>query len=481
MADDDGAARHERTASGALGAWWRQGARCAFLRAPRWDGLQTTPAIVAWLLVVPWLLALLVERLYIVGPADFYWPALLLGWLSTVVTAWLCWLLVPGAPAAGNDAQAPSAAALFAMLAAQGLTFVLVVAAVFVPLVQAGLFVPEALGPVLRWSIWLLPLAWIAVAEARLLWRASVPRRMPRLVATVVVVAVLAMSQWAQPLRAWYPAFAASTETAPERLALTQELLELQPHLLAERLQALRPERKGVVDVYAITFAPYADEDVFRKESEMVVKVMEQRFDAEGRTVQLVNSNATARQLPWATPLNLQRAIRRAGELMNRDEDVLFVHLTSHGAGSGQLSARFRPLSIESVTPGDLRRWLDEAGIRYRVVSVSACYSGSWIEPLAGEGTLVMTAADADHTSYGCGRGSELTYFGRAMFDEQLRHTRSFEQAHAAARAVIEQREQEAGKSDGYSNPQIRVGADIRSQLSRLTRELEEDDARVKR
>jgi hypothetical protein len=74
-----------------------------------------------------------------------------------------------------------------------------------------------------------------------------------------------------------------------------------------------------------------------------------------------------------------------------------------------------------------------------------------------------------------------LTYFGRAMFDEQLRHTRSFEQAHAAARAVIEQREQESGKSDGYSNPQIRVGADIRSQLSRLTRELEEDDARVKR
>ncbi len=467
-------AGHEPTASGALGAWWRQGARCAFLLAPRWNGLRTTPVNMAWLIAVPFLLGILVERLYIVGPANFYWPSLHLGWLSTAITAWLCWLLVPGAPAAGNDVRAPSAAALFSMLVAQTLTLEVVLAAVFVPLVQSGLFVSGAKGPVVAWVVWLLPLTWVAVAETRLIWRAGIPRKAPRLVATVGVVALLALTHWFQPLRAWYPAAPASAEASAGPLLLTQELLELQPQLLAERLQALRPERKGVVDVYAITFAPYADEDVFRKESDMVAKVMEQRFDADGRTVQLVNHTETVRQWPWATPLNLQRAIHRAGELMNRDEDVLFIHLTSHGAGSGVLSARFWPLTLESVTPSDLRRWLDEAKIRYRVISVSACHSGSWIEPLASEGTLVMTAADADHTSFGCGRGSELTYFGRAMFDEQLRHTRSFEQAHAAARTVIEKREREAGKSDGYSNPQIRVGADIRKQLSRLTVELEE-------
>jgi len=48
----------------------------------------------------------------------------------------------------------------------------------------------------------------------------------------------------------------------------------------------------------------------------------------------------------------------------------------------------------------------------WRVISVSACCSGSWIAPLAGDTALVMTAADADHTSYGCGRRSELTFFG---------------------------------------------------------------------
>jgi hypothetical protein len=83
-----------------------------------------------------------------------------------------------------------------------------------------------------------------------------------------------------------------------------------------------------------------------------------------------------------------------------------------------------------------------------------------------------MTASDVEHTSYGCGSRSELTFFGRAMYDEQLRQTRSFEQAHAAARALIEQREREAGKTDGYSNPQIAMGDEMRQHLDTLQTQL---------
>ncbi len=55
------------------------------------------------------------------------------------------------------------------------------------------------------------------------------------------------------------------------------------------------------------------------------------------------------------------------------------------------------------------------------------------------------------------------------MYDEQLRSkTLSFEQAHAAARIVIKQREEQAGKDDGYSNPQIKVGIAIGPYLRRL-------------
>ena len=117
---------------------------------------------------------------------------------------------------------------------------------------------------------------------------------------------------------------------------------------------------------------------------------------------------------------------------------------------------------------GELRVALDEAGVRNRVIVVSACYSGGWVGPLASDTTLVMTAADTEHTSYGCGRLSELTYFGRAVFDEQLRRTHSFEQAFAAAVPVIRQREEEVGKPDGFSNPQISVGEGLQPLLRAL-------------
>jgi hypothetical protein len=66
----------------------------------------------------------------------------------------------------------------------------------------------------------------------------------------------------------------------------------------------------------------------------------------------------------------------------------------------------------------------------------------------------------------------QLTFFGRAVFDEQLRKTHSFEQAFAAAVPVIKQREIDAGKDDGFSNPQIAVGEQDRPVLKALEERL---------
>ena len=450
---------------GALGAWWREGARSAFLLKPDWTGLQATPGIVACLVGVALLLGVLIERLYIDGPARFHWPSLELGWLSTVITVWVCWLAAPRERESSSGSPRP--AALFAMLAAQSLTIGIVLALVFVPILRGGSFAP--LGTTAWTVLWLLAIGWQAAAQIALVWRNGTQRRTLQIAACALLLATIVGETSLHSSSHWVALPTAATADArPPTLTLTQEVLEAQPQILATRLQAIAPQRPGVIDVFVITFAPYADEDVFKRESQLVADVMQQRFDATGHTLQLVNHRDTIRAWPWATPLNLQRTIRRMAERMNRDEDVLFIHLTSHGARAGSLAASLDPLQIDSLTPQMLKGWLDAAGIRHRVISVSACYSGSWIAPLAGPDTLVMTAADAEHTSYGCGRHSELTYFGRAMFDEQLRHTWSFEQAHAAAREVIAQREREAGKSDGYSNPQIDVGAPMHETLVRL-------------
>jgi hypothetical protein len=158
---------------------------------------------------------------------------------------------------------------------------------------------------------------------------------------------------------------------------------------------------------------------------------------------------------------------------MDREQDVLVLYLTSHGASDFKLAASHWPLEVPALTPAELRKALDDAHIRNRVIVISACYSGGWIDPLSTDSTLVMTAADATHTSYGCGRRSELTYFGRALWDEQLRRTHVFQDAFAAAVPVIRRREEEAKKADGFSNPQIRVGAAIEPALAELAARLD--------
>ena len=457
----------------ALAAWWKQGWRSLFLMRPDWSGLRATPAVVASLVGASFALGLAVERTAIPGPATFYWAGLQSGWIVFAMMAWVCWLLVPrehDAPAH----HAPSGAALFGMLNAQALPATLVSSGVLLPVSRyANAEPPSAFAQWVLWGLWVALLAWVALAQVALLWRSGSLGPWRKGVATLVLLGGLALTHWLQPVQRWYPSVPdiAEGEAAQKRYEITQEKFEQQANLLNERLQAMQAQRPHLVDVYTITFAPYGGVEVFRRESELVAGVMQSRFDSGGRTIQLVNHRETEQQWPWATPLNLHRAIQRVGALMNRDEDVLFIHLTSHGARDGQLSTSFWPLTVDPVTPPMLKAWLDEAGIRYRVVSVSACYSGTWIAPLSDPATLVMTAADSTHTSFGCGSRSDLTYFARAVFDEQMRSTWSFEQALAAARPVIEKREREAGKTDGYSNPQIAVGSEIRSQLTRLANE----------
>lgn len=461
-----------------LSAWWSQGARAAFFLPVTWAHLKPTPTLLLWLWLTPHLLAMAFERLAIVGPADFYWPALLgMGWLGLLVNGLVCWRLA-GEPMEGQPPPR-EAKALFAMLCATALPLTVVLNLLLLPFFRDGSFTDGHEQQALARALWVAGLLWLFGAQAVLLWRASRQGPGVKLTAiTALVVTTLAL-QWYLPLRHWYPIEADTAAAAePPGFKLTQEVMEAHGAVLQRDLAALAPQKPKRTELYAITFAPDATEDVFQRESTLVAEIMSTRFGAAGRTVQLVSRFDAQPQKAWATPLNLQRAIEAVAKVMDRDDDVLFIHLTSHGARNGELAPSMWPLDVDAVTPLRLKGWLDAAGIRHRVISVSACYSGSWIAPLSGDSTLVMTAADADHTSYGCGRRSELTYFGRAVFDEQLRQTRSFEQAHAAAREVIREREKAAKKDDGYSNPQIAVGAAMRDKLALLVQQLESAGAR---
>ena len=249
-------------------------------------------------------------------------------------------------------------------------------------------------------------------------------------------------------------------------LHLTGEVLATQARLLDERLAGLRPGLKGVIDLYFVGFAGDATQDVFAREVASIGRLFDERFGTAGRSVILANNPRTAKSLPFANPANLERSLAQVGRVMNRDEDVLFLYLTSHGSKEHLLGVENPPLEPEDFSPARLKRMLDKAGIRWRVIAVSACFAGGFIDPLKDDHTLIMTAADAGHESFGCSYGEEFTWFGRAYFDEALRSTRSFTDAFGKARDTIGQWEKRDGETP--SNPQIWVGPAMARQLERL-------------
>jgi hypothetical protein len=320
----------------------------------------------------------------------------------------------------------------------------------------------------LGWGIFGVFWLWLVLAA----WRITSAVNHSRWVCVGVLVcvcAVQAADTWLLRTRVWQEA--PTSQGEPDTLVLSQEVFETQQSLLAQAQQGIRPATPAEGDVphvFGLVYAPYA-QDVFLRESAMVQEVLESRFAAQGRVLRLLNHPTTAETVPWATTRNLQQSLQALAKAMDVQRDVLVVYLTSHGGADFKLAASNWPLEVPDLTAQELRAQLDSLGIRNRVIAVSACYSGGWIEPLEGDTTLVMTAADKDHTSYGCGSRSELTFFGRAVFDEELRQkTLSFEDAFRASVPVIARREVEGKKKDGFSNPQIAVGTGIKVVLARL-------------
>jgi len=327
--------------------------------------------------------------------------------------------------------------------------------------------------------MWHQRVAWVELAWLGLAALVAATRLGPipvvkgrRLAAVAVAVGLLAL-----PLagldrmdRVWVAAERPPAADAARRAA-TEAAIYLQGALLERALAALAPGRPGTVDLYFVGFGAYAGQDVFMREVRAARALFERRFDARGRSVALINNPHTAGETPLATATALERTLAHVGAVMDREEDVLFLFITSHGARDHRLEVEFRPLPLDPIDPARLRSMLDASGIVWKVVVVSACYSGGFVEALKDDTTLVITAAASDRNSFGCSNEAEFTYFGKAFLDEALGRTRSFVTAFEQARAAVGAREAAAGFD--ASLPQLHAGAAALAQLARLEARLE--------
>jgi hypothetical protein len=409
-------------------------------------------------------------------PGDrFNWNALRTAWYDLpVVVLGGAWLAQARGPGLFGRRRVPIISATptpllhFAAVMLSASAWILAIAYGLLIAISAGLL-PEGVGePVGSWLYLGAPL-WSYLVAARTIFTMQRSAPIPAVRRLVVLVLLAASTAWSivDPPESYWEEPA---EQAPVNYVTSEEILELQQTLLAEHLDRLEPQRRAVTDLYFIGFAPYASEDVFRKELEVIHPLMDQRFDTAGRSLRLVNNDETLRTFPMATSGNLRRALAALARRMDTQEDVLVLYVTTHGSRNAVLAVELPPLQLHNIDPPTLRRMLDEAGIRNRVLIISACYSGSFIPELRGPDTLIMTASTADRPSFGCGSESDFTYFGDAIFNRSLRETLSFEQGFATALPEIQAREEAQGFEP--SQPQIAVGDAIRKRLAAVEKRL---------
>ncbi|MEO7252518.1 MAG: C13 family peptidase [Arenimonas sp.] len=297
-----------------------------------------------------------------------------------------------------------------------------------------------------------------------------------RLLASLGFVLVLAAPwYWQQHVWFWYapeatqapepPNAPTANKTAHRAPGFDPEaVLSSQPQLLQRAIDSVRAQTPGKIDLFTVGFAGDGGQKVFRNEVEYFGQLMSRRFDADGRTLSLINSVDTVDRVPLATLTNLRAALAGVAARMDTSEDVLVLFLTSHGSEDHQLLVDLDPLPLRQIQPRDLRAALDDAGIHWRVIVVSACYSGGFVDALRDPDTLVITAARADRTSFGCGNDSKITWFGRSFLAAALNQTTDFERGFDLASRQI--REWELAQGETASVPQIAGGWAIRKHLA---------------
>jgi hypothetical protein len=219
----------------------------------------------------------------------------------------------------------------------------------------------------------------------------------------------------------------------------------------ADRMRLTKPEGRLIL----AGFAMHSQSKAFRNDV----------LTAE-KTILAVDPNAIIFKLnnpafgqdadwPYATTENIAVVLKKVSAIA-RPEDKVVVLMSTHG-NVDVLSVNFSTKYYPHVNAKVLNQWLADLRGKPTLLLLSACYSGSFIEPLAGPSRVVLTAAAKDRTSFGCQFHSTNTYFVDALLNQPSFENLSLEQLMAQAKITIDQNERKQNLTPP-SLPQTSIG-----------------------
>jgi hypothetical protein len=161
--------------------------------------------------------------------------------------------------------------------------------------------------------------------------------------------------------------------------------------------------------------------------------------------------------VPRASVRDVADALRA---LSNRTSGGCLVYFSSHGSPDGIV------LGNAILEPAQLRRMLNNscAG-KPTVVVLSACFSGAFVHALSASNRMILTAARADRTSFGCGQTDRYPYFDQCVLSVWP-HASGFASLGRAAQICVAAREKREHVGPP-SEPQLWVGAEAATDIPR--------------
>jgi hypothetical protein len=141
-------------------------------------------------------------------------------------------------------------------------------------------------------------------------------------------------------------------------------------------------------------------------------------------------------------------------DLSERAPAGCLIYFTSHGSPDGIV------VNQDILTPHELGGIVTNAcGARPSVIVISACYSGQFVPALSGPNRVVITAARADRTSFGCGEFDKYTFFDDC-FLRALPLVKGFAALGGKVQECVAFREKQLDATPP-SEPQLSVGAKV--------------------
>ncbi len=355
----------------------------------------------------------------------------------------------------------------------------------YLPLRSAFILQDGHSGTWLHWLVWAVSIGWLLLVVARairLLFNYPLP--------TIGVLTaaysffVLALAGLFTQQQFFIKDYAEDYADYAANKIDIESTYYAQAKLVQQALDAAQVERSGVADLYFVGLAGTSYQDVFKNEVNAAQQLLDTQFGTKNRSIMLINHAKTMNTLPLANLPNLSAVLNGLAQKMNKDEDILFLFLSSHGSAPShsklgknqkdyEISTEFYPLEPNSIEAKKLKMALDASGIKNRVIVVSSCYSGGFIDALKDDNSLIMTASRKDRTSFGCSSEEKYTYFGDAYFVQSLANAAKagqfdFSLAFESAKKIITKKERKEVPKDLPSEPQMFEGAAIKAKLVQL-------------